>query len=149
MGIEIKKKKKKRYDREKHAGRRKVDSLCGGPRNPAFAFAVAVAAVYEEDADISSRPRMPRRAFNIGNGLRESSCSPTVRELRVASRRDTRCVSGHDDDDDDDSGHLEHSSAIRDSLVSVSMFQLYWITVPNYLFCAEHFRHIFHTIRAF
>lgn len=33
-------------------------------------IAVAVAVVYEEDADISPRPRMPRRTFNIGNGLR-------------------------------------------------------------------------------
>lgn len=33
-------------------------------------IAVAVAAVYKEDVDISPRPRMPRRAFNIGNGPR-------------------------------------------------------------------------------
>lgn len=50
--------------------RRKSDSLCGGPTESRICIAVAVAAVYEEDADISSRPRIPRHAFNIGNGPR-------------------------------------------------------------------------------
>ncbi|KAM0735844.1 hypothetical protein ACS0PU_009805 [Formica fusca] len=54
-------------------------------------IAVAVAAVYEEDADISPRPRMPRRAFNIGNGPRIAASAADCENAgtrRVSGRRE-------------------------------------------------------------
>lgn len=42
-------------------------------------IAVAVAAIHEEDASISPRPRMPQRTFNIGNGPRiAADCESAV-----------------------------------------------------------------------
>lgn len=64
--------RKREKEREKHAGAHTAQSgfIMRWSAESRICIAVAVAAVYEKDMDISPRPRMPRRAFNIGNGPR-------------------------------------------------------------------------------
>ena len=76
------------------AAPRKVDSLRGGPRNPALAGAVAAAPLRTRAvrAGISSRPGAPRRSFNIGRGPRCDASAGWYARVSFARQRKMRSV---------------------------------------------------------